>query len=165
MIDFRKIKPEDELFLIDLYGSTREDVMLHGGHLSREQKHDFICQQYTLQQAHYKKNNPKAFFLIITLEGKDVGRLTYSYSDNKLWIIEFSLTPQTRGKGVGKEVIQYLEAKYSKGLMSIGLYVLKTNAKAKRFYQSLDFNFQESNFELFDKCVKYIKPEEVCSNI
>lgn len=160
MISFRKVVESDELFLIDLYGSTRDDVLKFGGHLSRDERFAFVSQQYQLQQLHYKNHNPKASFLIITLEGKDIGRLTYNHSENDLWIIEFSLVPTFRSMGLGHQVIAYLEQLIqSQG--SLGLYVAKSNEKALSFYKGLGFEMEKSEFELYERMVKHLVKGQV----
>ncbi|MBT8231406.1 MAG: GNAT family N-acetyltransferase [Saprospiraceae bacterium] len=151
MLDFRKIKPKDEDFLIHLYGTTRFDVHQNGHHLSREQKFDFYTQQYHLQQTHYKKNSPKANFKIVRYNNKDVGRLTYDNTKDELWILELSLLPEMRGKGIGKLIINRLETKAKK---SLGLYVSNLNEAGLSFYKSLGFKTTESEFEYCHKLTK-----------
>ena len=104
-ISFRKVLKSDYDFLFELYESTRTDVKLYGAHLTREQQTAFIQSQFNLQDVHYKKFNPEADFLVVMLDGKDVGRLYVEELNKNVSIIEFTLHTSVRSKGIGSKII------------------------------------------------------------
>jgi len=108
-ISFRNIIASDYSYLLQLYESTRVDIKLYGGHLSREQQMTLIKSQFELQDTHYKKFNPNADFLIIQNNGEDIGRIYKDELESEVRVIEFTLDEKVRSKGIGSSLILLMQ--------------------------------------------------------
>jgi len=141
-ITYRDITEEDKKFLVDLYRSTRDDVMLYGGHMTPPQKDEFIRTQFSLQDNHYKSYYPTSTYQIIQLDFKDIGRLYLAEYDETVEVLDVILSPKYRGRGIGQEVMSAIIAKAEARGMNVRIYVQKNN-RAFYFYQRLGFEAQD----------------------
>lgn len=137
MVGFRPIHDEDAPFLYQLYASTREWEFQHSI-WSEADKQDFLQGQFKAQDLHYQQAFPNALRLIIQLDGADVGRLYLDKADDHLRIIEFTLSPESRGRGVGTDILRSLLNEAQGGKVPVRLHV-EMNSPALRLYQQHGF--------------------------
>lgn len=76
---------------------------------------------------------------IITLEGRDVGRLRVVRGGDSIYVGGIQILPEFQGKGIGTALFQDLIEESEKTGRSITLEVHDVNIKAIDFYKSLGF--------------------------
>ena len=98
-LSLRPIQPGDEPFLYRLYASTRAEEMALVD-WSDEQKRAFLRMQFDAQHRFYIERFSSARFDVIELDGSPIGRLYLDRRDNEIRVIDISLLPEHRGKGI-----------------------------------------------------------------
>lgn len=124
-------------FLKRLYNSTREDE-LNLVDWSREQKQAFLAGQFEAQRRHYRHYFPQCNFDLLEQNGLPAGRLYLDVRPARLHIIDISLLPNWRGKGIGTAVLEELQAAGRRCGRAVGIMVEKFNP-ALRLYRRLGF--------------------------
>jgi len=121
-IKLRPAVAEDENLLVAVYGSTRQQELAMVP-WNDEQKDAFIRFQLNAQLTHYQNEYPKAEYLIILFEAQPVGRLYIDRREAEIRIMDITLLPEHRGKGISSPIIQRLkdEAAASGKKLSINL--------------------------------------------
>jgi RimJ/RimL family protein N-acetyltransferase len=131
-IGFRVIHAGDAPFLFRLYASTREwEFRLT--QWPEDEKQAFLKRQFQAQDQHYKRAFPGAVFRIVQLGAQDIGRLYIDRQDDNLRIIEFSLLPDWRGRGIGTDILRSLMNEAHGGKVPVRLSV-ERNSPALRLY-------------------------------
>ena len=141
MITLRPVTPDDNDFLMEVYGSTRADELALTP-WTDEQRHAFIQLQFTGQQVHYKQNYPSATHDIIVVDGREVGRLYVARLEREIRIVDITLLPGERNAGTGSFLIKQLldEAKRTK--RSVRIWVEEFNPSLQLF-ERLGFSRSE----------------------
>ena len=121
-IKLRPALPEDEDFLVAVYGSTRQQELVMVP-WTDEQKEAFIRFQLKAQLAHYQAEYPNAEYSIILVEALPVGRLYLDRREVEIRIMDLTLLPESRGKGISSPILQHLmeEALESAKILSINI--------------------------------------------
>lgn len=132
LVTFRVINQSDDGFLRRLYASTRAQELKHSG-WPEIQKQTFLDSQYMFQKRAYHLNFLGAVHRIIQLGGVDIGRLIVNETDDELRIIDFSLLPEYRGKGIGTDILRSLINKAEGGKVPVRLMAVK-NSPAINLY-------------------------------
>lgn len=102
-----KLRPSlstDEDFLVAVYGSTREQEMAMVP-WTVEQKEAFIRSQLSAQLHHYRAEYPNAEYSIILFEDQPVGRVYVDRRATEIRIMDITLLPEYRGKGISSPII------------------------------------------------------------
>lgn len=128
----------DRPFLLRLYGSTREDIHLYGFNMSESEKASLIAMQFEAQDLHYKKYYSNADFLIIQESNEDVGRLYIEEWPKEIRIIDITIAPEHRGRGLGKQIMASIIKKAKKKGLQVSIHVAKNN-RALNLYNRLGF--------------------------
>ena len=149
-ISYRKENQKDFKFLVELYGTTRDDVAQFGSHLSRDERYNFIESQFKLQCEHYAEKYKKAKYEIIRHEGRDIGRLITNNTKKSLHIIFFAIQPSARSKGIGKFIFSSLIERAKAEGKNVSIYVKTQNESAKAFYDKLGFVIKEGGTDFYD---------------
>jgi ribosomal protein S18 acetylase RimI-like enzyme len=138
------LRPEtaDDLeFSSRLYASARAAEMALAP-WTEEQKEAFLRWQFDLQHTHYHKFYPGASFLIIVEEGRDIGRMYVHRSDHDIRLMEITLLPEHRGRGIGGLLVRELIAEARSAGKKVSLHVERNNP-ARRLYERLGFRAPE----------------------
>lgn len=106
-IKLHRAAPEDEEFLISVYGSTREQELALVP-WTDEQRHAFIKFQYIAQLNYYQSEFPNSEHWVIEADGKPVGRLFLDRREAQFRILDITILTPHRGKGIGLPVIRYV---------------------------------------------------------
>src|SRR5204863_10048783 len=106
MIALRPITPEDMDFLCRVYASTRQDEMALVTDWSEAQKTAFLQMQFNAQHAHYAEHYAHAQFQIILLDGAPIGRLYVDRRVKEIRIVDISLLPEYRNRGIGSGLLK-----------------------------------------------------------
>lgn len=109
-IKLRPSVPEDDPFLAAVYGSTRQQELAMVP-WTDEQKDAFIRFQLTAQLTYYRAEFPNAEYLIILHDGEPVGRLYLDLRESEIRIMDITLLPEHRGKGISSAIIHRLKEK------------------------------------------------------
>jgi len=134
-IIFRIVLPQDDLFLFQVYASTRVDEMAFVP-WTREQKDAFLRMQFDAQCQQYQFTYPNAINQIIEFNGVPVGRLLVDRSADETHLVDITLLPDFRNLGLGGSLLHSLQAEGKK----ITLHVIRSNP-AVNLYQRLGFIF------------------------
>jgi GNAT superfamily N-acetyltransferase len=140
-ISYRPFIEEDLPFVAELYASTRrEEVAMTGW--PTEMQEVFLNQQHEAQHSHYSLHFADAEWLIIEREAEAVGRLYLRNLPENLHIIDISLLPESRGKGIGGAIMQdILDQARSLG-KGVTIHVERNNP-ARALYARLGFEMIE----------------------
>jgi GNAT superfamily N-acetyltransferase len=124
---------DDGPFIERLYRSTREEEMEAAG-WPEAFRGTFAAQQNFAQNLQFEHNHPGAERLVVLREGAPVGRLYLGEKGAAIWLIDISLLPEARGRGLGAALIGSLQGQGR----PVGLSVFATNP-ARRLYERLGF--------------------------
>jgi ribosomal protein S18 acetylase RimI-like enzyme len=133
----RPEQPEDTSFNYRLFAQTRS-ADLEPLALDPVQKDALLRQQFQLQAAHYRERFPAAAFSIIELESAPIGRLYLNRSKDEILVIDITVSPEHRNRGIGRELLQRLLAEASARGQVVRLHVERSNP-ARRLYHRLGF--------------------------
>lgn len=136
-----RLRPEtdgDLPFLMQLYASTREDE-LRPVPWSAEQKQLFLASQFGAQRHHYRTHIADCAFDVLEQGGERIGRLYLDARAARLHIVDISLMPEWRGKGLGTALLTALMDTGRAQGKAIGIMVEKFNP-ALRLYRRLGFS-------------------------
>ncbi len=136
-ITCRPVGPDDHAFLLEVYGSTRADEMALVP-WSAEQQQAFIKMQFAGQQEHYQNTFPTASHQIILSAGRPVGRLYVARLEREFRIVDITLMPAERNRGVGSFLLNGLLDEARRFGKVVRIYVEDFNPSL-RFFERLNF--------------------------
>jgi GNAT superfamily N-acetyltransferase len=140
-ITLRPVGPDDNEFLMEVYGSTRaEELALTPW--TNEQRGAFIQHQFTAQQDHYSRNYPSASHEIIMSDGRQVGRIYVARLEREIRIIDLTLLPPERNAGIGSFLIKQLLVEAERTKRSVRIWVEEFNPSLHLF-ERLGFSRSE----------------------
>lgn len=137
MILLKKAEPKDEAFLESVYRSTREEELKLTG-WSDIQKDAFIHMQFKAQYAEYKTRFTDALVQIIVFKKKNAGRFYTWEGEKEIRLLDITILPQFRGKGIGTYLLKELVKKGDTYKKKISLHVESHNP-ALQLYVRLGF--------------------------
>jgi ribosomal protein S18 acetylase RimI-like enzyme len=135
MITLRPAEEKDDLFIETVYRSTREDE-LNLTQWTELQKRAFIKMQSMAQLAEYKMKFPGAAFQVIIYKKQDAGRFYTWENDQEIRLIDITLLPPFRGKGIGNFLLLELIKRSDKVQKKISLHVDPVNPVLKLYQRS-----------------------------
>ena len=150
-IDLRPVTDADEAFLRELYGSTRAEELAPVP-WTDEQKNAFLDMQFRAQSIHYAKHYGDGEFLMIEDRGKPIGRLLLHRSPEEIRVIDISLMPEHRGRGIGTRLLRDVLSEGEASNRRVSIYVEQFNP-AKRLYERLGFRYVETT-GVYDLMIK-----------
>jgi len=133
-VSLRQATPDDEGFLLDLYGSTRDEE-LTGLDWDDNQKQAFIKMQFLVRERSYPRGDDQ----IILLDERPIGRMLVNRSDSAILLTDIALLTEYRNTGIGTGLIQDLMKEAADSAKPLHLHVLETSA-AVRLYERLGFS-------------------------
>jgi ribosomal protein S18 acetylase RimI-like enzyme len=136
-VRLRPISPADEPFLLELYASTREDELAIAP-WTPEQKSAFLEMQFDAQDRDYRGRHPDASFDVIDVGGKRAGRLLVHRGSEEFRVLDISLLPAWRGRGIGGELMLGLIAEAHAQGKPVRIHVERFN-RARALYERLGF--------------------------
>lgn len=136
-ITYRPATEADVPFLGLVYASTRlEEVARTGWPLQMQR--GFLQQQHEAQHSHYAIAYPDAERLVIVHGGEDVGRLYLCEFPTQVRIVDISLLPESRGRGIGEAILRDIGEDAATRRKLVSIHVEKEN-EARRLYLRLGF--------------------------
>lgn len=137
MITLRQVLPADEDFLYQVYASTRiEEVAAFGW--GEEEQEAFLRMQYELQRLSYALTYPNAHHEVICVEEERAGQMLTNRSADTLTLVDISLLPEYRNRGIGSMLIRQLQEEAAASGTSICLHVWAGN-RALHLYSRMGF--------------------------
>jgi ribosomal protein S18 acetylase RimI-like enzyme len=133
----RPVSAGDDAFVRRVYAAAREEELSVVG-WDDAQRDAFLRQQFDAQDAYYREHYHPATFDVIELDGEPAGRFYVARWEDEIRIIDISLLPQHRGKGVGTALLQGLLAEAADARKRVSIHVEKHNP-ALRLYERLGF--------------------------
>ncbi len=143
MIRLRQIKEKDDAFIEAVYGSTRTNE-LNLTNWPEQQKKAFIIMQSMAQLAEYKAKYPGAVYQLIIYNKQPAGRFYTWEDDNEIRVIDITLLPLFRSKGIGTFLLKELIKKSNSVQKKLSLHVEPTNP-ALQLYRRLGFVYIKNN--------------------
>jgi ribosomal protein S18 acetylase RimI-like enzyme len=140
-LQLRPATAADRPFLLRTFASTREDELAPVP-WSPAQKAAFVEQQFNAQDEAYHGTYPHGEFLIVLSNRRPVGRVYVARLEDELRLIDITLLPAARGRGVGSAVLAWLLDRADQECLPVTLHVETWNA-ARRLYQRLGFDVVE----------------------
>ncbi len=128
-------------FLLRLYASTREEE-LAGVDWPPEQKEAFVRQQFAAQHAWYQEQYAGSAFDVVVVDGEPAGRLYVARWEREVRIVDISLLPAYRGRGIGSVLLAALFTEAEAAGKPVSVHVERFNP-ALRLYTRLGFACRE----------------------
>lgn len=132
----RSCRARDFPFLRRLYRHTRASELAHW---PEEMKRPFCDQQFAAQHISYVRSFPDAAFLLLLRGGEPLGRLYVGDEGDDVRIIEISLLPSVRGKGLGSRLVRAVVDHAAASGRGVALSTDPYNGRAWALYQRLGF--------------------------
>ena len=125
-------------FLLRLYATTRADEMAMVTDWTDEQKEAFVRMQFQAQHAWYQEHYGDAQFDLILIDGVPAGRLYVHRREKEIRLVDISLAPGLRGRGIGAALLRELMDEAEAAGKPLTIHVEKYNP-AMRLYLRLGF--------------------------
>lgn len=142
-ITLRPVNPDDDDFLVEVYGSTRAEELALTPWTTEEQQ-AFVRSQFAAQQDYYAKKYPTASHDIIVSNNRPVGRLYVARLDQEIRIIDITLLPGERNAGIGSFLIKRLLEEASRTNKMTRIFVEEFNPSL-RLFERLGFSPSEQH--------------------
>lgn len=153
-VRLRPVAPDDDEFLLEVYGASRADEMALVTWWTDEQKRFFLKSQLDAQRGEYERRFPAADYSVILVNDQPAGRLWVARTPEQIRVLDIALLPGSRRRGVGAVLLRRLiEESEAKGL-PLRHMVFELNPDAVRFYERL-------GFALLEKHGAYLEMERV----
>ena len=125
-------------FLLRLYATTRAEEMAMVTDWTDEQKEWFIRMQFQAQHAWYQEHYGDAQFDLVLIDGVPAGRLYVHRREKEIRLVDISLAPELRGRGIGGALLRELMDEAEAAGKPLTIHVEKYNP-AMRLYLRLGF--------------------------
>lgn len=135
--ELRKVRLLDHDLLFQIYCTSRADEMAMMP-WPDEQKSQFLAMQFDAQTRDYTGRYGTDGHSIIRTD-RDIGRLWVYRGPDEIRLVDITLLPAHRGRGVGRQLIEQLQAEASAADLPLRLSVWQTNPGARRLYDRLGF--------------------------
>lgn len=131
-IALRPVGEGDYPFLRALYRSVRDpELQLTGWPEGARQA--FSDSQFGLQDRFYREHYPQTAFLVIERGGEPIGRIYVDTAPGPLRLMDISIVPAERGRGLGTALLEWLAAWADREGRAVTLHV-EANNPARRLY-------------------------------
>jgi ribosomal protein S18 acetylase RimI-like enzyme len=137
VVELRPIAPEDLEFLRAVYASTRAEELAQTA-WSESERAVFLAAQFEAQHRYYQENYRGAAFDVVLVEGRPAGRLYVARGTDEIRVIDISLLPEFRRRGIGGQLLDELLREASAQELPVRVHVERFNP-ALRFYDRLGF--------------------------
>jgi len=131
------VTPDDQQFLYDLYCSTRSEELDAVG-FDPQQREMFFKLQYNSQRQVYAYQFSEKRHSIIRAGDRRVGRIWVFDDKDQVRLIDISLLPEARSRGIGTELIEQLKTEAADTGKTLRLQVAIGN-RAIELYRRLGF--------------------------
>ncbi len=126
------IDNSDEPVLLTIYASTRSREMAVVP-WSDEQKRAFLEMQFQAQHNYYFSRYPNASYSIINFEEQAIGRLYVDRQEDKIKILDITVLPEYRNRGVGTKLITEILQAGEQAKKPVEIHIESYNPSANLF--------------------------------
>jgi len=137
VVTLRPATDDDRAFLVDVYGSTRDEE-LSSVSWPEGQREAFVRMQFDAQDAEYRRRNPHGTFDVIEVDSLPAGRLYVDRRPGEIRIVDIALRPEFRGSGVGAALITSLMDEAASADSKLSVHV-EIHNRAAGLYTRLGF--------------------------
>lgn len=153
----RPAADDDREFLLHVYECSRE-TELSMVPWDEKLKRAFVEHQFDAQTAHYSSTYPAARHDIVILAESEerVGRLYVNRSPTRISILDITILPQYRQRGIGSSLIAEMIQEASRANLEVQVYV-ETFNPSLQFFKSRGFAVEDDdgmNFRLVWRLVE-----------
>lgn len=140
-ISLRPVTEADAGFLLAVYSSTREEELALTG-WTDAMKAQFCAMQSQAQHSHYRLHFPNTEYHVIECANEPAGRLYVDHSGKDIGILDISLLPAFRRRGIGGHLLRELQQQARQAAKGLAIHV-ETFNPARRLYERLGFRLAE----------------------
>ena len=126
LFNLRPVQAEDEPFLLQLFASARAEEIAQVA-WDETQKQAFLQMQFAAQQNHYSAYFPEAVHSLILVDQVPVGQIYLDRRAAEIRILDLTLLPSARGRGLGTHLLQELIKEAKSTHKTLSLYVESFN--------------------------------------
>ena len=131
-VALRPATVEDELFLLEVYASTRlEELDLT--QWDQAQREAFVRMQFNAQGDHYQINFPEAEHQVILFNSDRVGRLYIARLEAAIRILDITILPEHRNAGIGTSILTEILKESEETAKPVHIYVESFNPSLRLF--------------------------------
>lgn len=123
VVETREVCEEDELFLFNLYASSRQEELAPWG-WSEAEKYGFLRMQFYLQQKSYKMQYPNMERKIIMSAGVGIGQISTAQAKGEMVLLDMALLPAYQGQGIGTTLLAELQHEAAKVGVPIQVFII-----------------------------------------
>ncbi len=138
---------DDRDLLLAIYASSRVDELALTG-WPETQRQAFVEMQFNAQWQHYTQQHPQSLCQLVIADGGPtapagdcLGRLWVDRAGEQLQLLDITLLPAARGRGLGTALLQQLMAEAGQRGVALAISV-EIHNPARRLYQRLGFTPQ-----------------------
>jgi GNAT superfamily N-acetyltransferase len=142
-ITYRQATEADHDFLVNLYGSTRQEELALT-QWDADQREAFVRTQFAAQRGHYRAKRPAGREELILVDGEPVGRLYSDLSGDTDHLLDLCLLPEWRGRGIGGRVLNSILAEAAARGQRVTIYVESFN-RSLSFFERHGFTRSAEN--------------------
>jgi ribosomal protein S18 acetylase RimI-like enzyme len=136
-ITLRPARAGDDEFILEVYASTRADELALTG-WDAAQQDSFLRMQCAAQRQHYEAYYPQGEHFIILAGDDPAGRLYTADKEDEIRILDITLLPGHRNKGIGTGLIKEILARAEQSGKLVRIYVESYNP-SRRLFERLGF--------------------------
>jgi GNAT superfamily N-acetyltransferase len=138
LLTLRPVTPDDEQFLVAVYGSTRAEEL---GQVTWQegQKELFVRWQFDLQRREYDIRFPDSNYELILIDDESAGRIWTGEDEEQIRLLDIALLPQFQKRGAGTVLLRRLIDEAGRANKPLRHMVFVLNNNAHRFYERLGF--------------------------
>ena len=137
-VTLNPVTTEDEAFLYQVYAATRAEELAQVP-WNEAQREAFLKMQFSAQQLHYRTYHPDSTHDIILLNSQPVGRLYVARSADGICLLDITILPEHRNKGIGTPLIKRLMDEAAEASQPLTIYVESFNP-SRRLFERLGFS-------------------------
>ncbi|QLE87647.1 GNAT family N-acetyltransferase [Shewanella sp. Scap07] len=146
-LKLKQYSDADLSFLTRLYITVRRDEF-QAANWPETQLTQFLTQQFSAQYDYYCQHYCADSFNIIFYQSQPIGRLFVEYRHDDIRVVDISLLPEYRNKGIASYYFQQLfdQAKSSQRCVTIHV---ERNNPARHLYERLGFKFKSQTDDVY----------------
>lgn len=139
----RPAHPHDRAFLYAVFASTRASEFAQAG-WSAERIAALLAEQFSMQDAYYRRVYPHGRFDVVMRGETAIGRLYHDWNGSEACLIDIALLPAHRHAGIGTRIVRAFVAQAAQRALPVQLYV-ETNNPVQGLYRRLGFEATGEN--------------------
>lgn len=143
-IRLRRVDGEDAPLMLHIYASTRAEELAQVSWWTDQQKSTFVQHQSNAQHEHYRNVYPQAEYFVVSVDERPVGRLYLVEKDSELRILDLTLLPRERNRGIGTCLLKRLIAESAAKKKALSIHVESFNPSL-RLFERLGFRKAQEN--------------------